>query len=128
MLKFMIYDGYGVNMCQFIDNVSYTLDFHGGDLMEHILQFGISIDEQTIVDRAVDKASRAIVESVQKEINNYTRGYESKLETLFRKHVNEVIKAHEDEIIEGAINRLTDNLSKRKVVKEALDNMMSEVI
>lgn len=89
--------------------------------MEHILQFGVTIDEQKIIDSAISSASKEIIGKVQGEINNYTRGWqETKLDRLFREEIRKVIEANKDKIISDATEKLAYNLSKTKAVKEAM--------
>lgn len=92
--------------------------------MEHIIQFGVSIDEQKIIDTATDRASGEIIKCVKGEIDNYTRGWEqSKLDRLFREEIKKVIDENKELIIERAIDKLAYNMAKTKVVKETINKM-----
>lgn len=95
--------------------------------MEHIIQFGVTIDEQKIIDHATSKASNQIFNVIEKEINKYTRGYDdTRLDQLFRDEIRKIINDRKEEIIEIAITRLAQNLARTKAVKDMLSDMESE--
>lgn len=89
--------------------------------MEHIIQFGVSIDESAIVDKATGQAASSIISMVKKELDAYTRGYsDTKLERIIREEVKELLDVNYDTIMEKAIERLVLNMSKTKKIREAL--------
>lgn len=94
--------------------------------MEHILQFGISIDEEKIVQTAISKASNDICNKIYTMINGYTRGYEPKLDRMFREEIKRVIDEEKEEIVERAVDRLVVNMTKQKAVKEAIAKVVRE--
>ena len=97
--------------------------------MEHIIQFGVSIDEQKIIDTAINNASREIIASVQHEINEYKRGWqESKLDKLFREEIRKIIEANKDKIIADATEKLAHNLTKVKAVREATAKVINDTL
>lgn len=92
--------------------------------MEHIIQFGVTIDEQKIIDHATHSASEKIYNRVSKEINNYTNSWcETRLEQMFKKEIKIVIDLHKEEIIENATKLLAANMVKTKAVKEMIQKM-----
>lgn len=92
--------------------------------MEHIIQFGVSIDEGKIIDVATGKAAAEIISRLNKEIDEYTRGWqETKLERLFREEIKKVIDENKDKIIEDATAKLASNMAKTKAVKEMIAKM-----
>lgn len=89
--------------------------------MEHILQFGISIDEDKIIKTATDKAADEIISSVRKEINDYKRGYqECRLDRIFREEIKKLLEVEKERIIESAISTLVANMNKTKAVRDKL--------
>ena len=95
--------------------------------MEHIIQFGVSIDEQKIIDVATSKASNEIIAKVNKEIDSYTRGWQdTKLDLLFREEIKKVIEANKDKILSDATEKLAYNLARTKVVKEATAKIINK--
>lgn len=92
--------------------------------MEHILQFGVTIDEQAIVDHVKERASREIIKKVEKEIDKYTHGWQdTKLDNLFREEIKKVLNANKDEIIDKSVTRLASNMAKTKAVKDMIKKM-----
>lgn len=94
--------------------------------MEHILQFAVDIDDQAIIACVKERATQQAIYKIQDEISKYTRGYESKLDKIFREEVKKIIDSNKDEIIEKSIDQLAFNLAKTKAVKEAVNNLIGE--
>lgn len=89
--------------------------------MEHIIQFGVSIDEHKIVETATNEAAKKIIKNIQDEIDKYTNGWrETELDRLFKERIKEVIDENKEEIILNATNQLASNLSRTKAVKEII--------
>lgn len=95
--------------------------------MEHILQFGVNIDDEAIISCIKERATQQAIYRIQDEISKYTRGYESKLDKIFREEVKKLIDSNKDEIIEKSIDQLAFNLTKTKAVKEAVNNLIGEI-
>lgn len=93
--------------------------------MEHIIQFGVTIDEDKIVKMATDRASNAIIADIHKEIDEYTkiRWDESRLDRIFREECKKVVDENKEHILQEAIARLTYNLSKTKAVKAMIEEL-----
>ena len=95
--------------------------------MEHIIQFGVTIDDDMIQKHIIDKASGEIIAQVQKDINGSY--YEpSLINRLVNKETQEFLEVHKDEIIEQASKKLADRLARTKVVKEATQKMVGDII
>lgn len=96
----------------------------GEKLMEHIIQFGVTIDEKKIIDHATSRASNEIYKKVEKEISKYTSGWQdTRLDQLFREEIRKVIYDNKDKILEDAITRVAQNLTRTKAVKDMLHDM-----
>ena len=95
--------------------------------MEHIIQFGVTVDDDLIQKHIIDKASGEIIAQVQKDINGSY--YEpSLINRLVNKETQEFLEVHKDEIIEQASKKLADRLARTKVVKEATQKMVGDII
>lgn len=97
--------------------------------MEHIVQFGIGIDDDAIVKRVSENAERQIIYDLEKKVakavfkygdyyydRDDIKGVQPQFEKMFKAFLDE----HKDEIIELAVKQLTDKLSRTKAVKEAV--------
>lgn len=94
--------------------------------MEHIIQFGVCVDEDKIIKSATDKASNEIVKSISKEIESFKHRYydgSSKLEDMFRDEIKKVINENKEYIFERAIDKIVSNLMKTKAFKERFENL-----
>lgn len=99
--------------------------------MEHILQFGINIDDETIKKICEEKAAeKAVSEVLEFSRDKYNRGYRGFSDTVFRmfeEQIAKVIEEHTDEIISLAVNEVTTRLMKTKKVKEAVNSVAEGV-
>lgn len=98
--------------------------------MEHILQFGITIDEQKIIDRAVEKAADQIVRDVDKQVRQYKDQYlygGSRLENLFKEEIKAVVEANKESIIADVKKNLVLGLLRSKKVAEMINELSNEV-
>jgi len=99
---------------------------------EHIVQFGVGIDEDVIMERVYKSAEKAIVEDVKKEFKNilfeHDRwGNKSGLTDWMEEKLNEFLAENRDVILEKAIATLADKMSRMKVVKEAVAEVVKEI-
>lgn len=105
--------------------------------MEHIVQFAIGIDDETIRKNVTANAEKEITESIRADVersmfNRSLYAYGEKLDKNVPKEwvcdiVKKVIEENKDRIIEGAVEELTKNMMKTKAVKEAIGKAMKEV-
>jgi len=99
--------------------------------MEHILQFGVSIDDNAIKKICEEKAAEQITQEIMdfsKEksyYGEYGRSSEQ-LKALFAVAIDKYIKEHAEEITKEAIKEVAKNMMKTKVVKESLANLVIE--
>lgn len=99
--------------------------------MEHILQFGVSIDDNAIQKIIEQKAAEKIAEEIKQATHgsNYYGKLNDKpklLEDFFKGSVDSIIKENKDEIIDKAIAELVKNLQKSKKIKEFLEKLETE--
>lgn len=100
-----------------------------GEVMEHIVQFAIGIDDEAIRNRVSQSAEKQITESIKKDVegtifykewhngNNLDRNSPKE---WVKDMVKDVIEANKDQIIEAAVVELAKNMAKTKAVKEAM--------
>ena len=93
--------------------------------MEHILQFGVSIDENAIVKAAEDQAARALLNKVNGKVSEITNRWGGEYVLgLYKDEIKRVVNENKETIIERSIKELVYNLSKTKAVKEALGEVI----
>ena len=98
--------------------------------MEHILQFGVTIDDKAIEERAVSAASNAITEELKKKIfEKYYGGYgglSSGVEHLVERFLNN----NKDELIEKAAEAIATKMyastTNRKKILDAYKEEVSK--
>lgn len=101
--------------------------------MEHIVQFAIGIDDDAIKknleESAVNQITDNIQDDVEKAMFNHRYSYNYRQRTDVDKDspkewvvniVKEVIEANKDQIIGCAIEELTKNMMRSKIVREAV--------
>lgn len=90
--------------------------------MEHIIQFGVTIDDQAIEQKIVQQASAAMLEKVS-ELSKSSWNSPSFLDTIAKQQISDLVLDHRDEIIDKAVNELMSNMMKTKKVKEKLEEI-----
>lgn len=102
--------------------------------MEHIVQFGIGIDDAAIVKLVTEAAETQIKDDLIKQIKSeieheifefYKGPWEKNekivgLQSLAKDLVVEVLDKNQERIVEMAADRLADKMSRTKAVKEAM--------
>ena len=108
--------------------------------MEHIVQFGIGIDDEAIRKIIMEKAEKSILDDLKKQIRTdidnqifvIDRGWYGKdykkvdLQDWVKDLVVKTLEDHKTEIIERASERLADKMSRTKVIKEAMAEKVRE--
>lgn len=102
--------------------------------MEHIVQFAIAIDDDTIVKRVTDYAENQIKDDLMKRIESNIdheifefkkyrwddKDMKLGLQDWVKNLVSDILHEHQEEIVERAAEKLADKLSRTKAVKEAV--------
>ena len=96
--------------------------------MEHIVQFGITIDDDAIRRHVEGKAADAVVRGLKQSLfklgyNDKPLGISGDVEEIIEMFLEE----HKQEIIDAAAERLADRLVRTKAVKEAVAKTVKEV-
>lgn len=99
--------------------------------MEHIVQFAVNVDDDRIKQICEESAAKQIAKDIELASHGkdyYGRANESpeNLKMLFKDSIDEYVKTHADEIIQGAIQEVAKNMMKTKKVKEAVEKLVEE--
>ena len=101
--------------------------------MEHIVQFAISIDDDTIVKRVTENAEKNITNDLKQQVANrmFERSYYQKnadperdpLSNFSKNIIDNFFNENKEIIIEKAAELLADKLSRTKKAKEILNGI-----
>ena len=105
--------------------------------MEHIVQFAISMDDETLKRKVAENAEREIMANLQREVGRIifertsyydygrnNKGYDEHILSSWAKmQFENFLKVHKDEIIAGAAKELADRLARTKAGKAILENL-----
>lgn len=95
--------------------------------MEHIIQFGIGIDDERIKNSIEDAAVKEVAKDLKNAI--LTPGYYGRSGDLGEKTqeiVKEVIEGYKDEIVERAAQIVAETIKRSKKYKEVVANLGEE--
>lgn len=95
--------------------------------MEHIIQFGITIDDDVIKKHIEEKATKQVVDSISQSIKDRLfryNGFSYDAQEMFA----ELLEKYKDEIIEKATAQVVDSIKRSKKYKEALAKVAEEMI
>jgi len=96
--------------------------------MEHIIQFGVTIDDDAIKKRVESAAVKEIAEDLRNQIfaintwNGAIRGFNDTTESI----VKNVFAEYKDEIIRLAAEMVADSMKRSKAYKEKLKEIADE--
>lgn len=91
--------------------------------MEHIIQFGITIDDEVIKQNIEKKAREQITEELKKEIRKELfvgTGWNMDLSYKVKELIKDTVREYQDQIIKDATDQLVDTMKRSKKYKEAL--------
>lgn len=99
--------------------------------MEHILQFGINIDDNAIVKAVKEKAEKEIITKLTNEVgckifdaNRWSGGYDANhLSYWSEQLLVKMFEDHKTEIIDAAAKILADRLVRTKAGKAILEDL-----
>lgn len=100
--------------------------------MEHIIQFGIGIDDDKIIKSVEEKAEKEIIKSLNQKVtdnlfNSPYYGYHDDpkygFSTWMENKVDKFFSDHKEEIVNQASKYLAEKLSRTKACKELLSKM-----
>ena len=97
--------------------------------MEHIVQFGITVDDDAIKNLIVNKASETVVKEVKRELGVDNKYFSNGVVTkMVSDEVQNQFNLHKEEIIEATAKALTEKLIKTKLVKERVSKVLDNVL
>lgn len=91
--------------------------------MEHIIQFGVTIDDEVIKEHIEEKAREQIIKEVKAEIKKELfvgTGWNRDLSYKVQELIKETVRECQDQIIEKATTELVDTMKRSKKYREAL--------
>lgn len=100
--------------------------------MEHIVQFGITIDDDVITKQIHKNAEKTITENIQKNVErcifstNYYGETKIKLNYVAEQLIMDWLNSHKDEIIQTASKVLAEKMIKTKAVKTAIEGVLKD--
>lgn len=100
--------------------------------MEHLIQFGVTIDDDKIEQMVMKKATEEVMKQINdsiKEITKspYYRSGDSELKNIFREEVRNVVNENKDKIIEEVIKQVSKNLMQTKKFIEAKEKILNSL-
>lgn len=104
--------------------------------MEHIVQFGISIDDDAIKKSIEKNVMSQVANSIRNDAMKAIVGrkkctdfeYTEKLKAIIETVANEFLENNRDEIIEVTSKKLVDRLSKTKAVKDLVNDTVKSLL
>lgn len=104
--------------------------------MEHIVQFGINIDDEVIKNSIEKNATKAVVASIKKEYMRNLVGNDNATKFDIQRHIkseidstiNQFYEDNKNEIIKIAAEILADKMSRTKAVREATSKVINDLI
>ena len=97
--------------------------------MEHIVQFGITVDDDAIKNLIVNKASETVVNEVKRELGVDNKYFSNSVVTkMVSDEVQNQFNLHKEEIIEATAKALAEKLIKTKLVKERVSKVLDNVL
>lgn len=103
---------------------------------EHIVQFGINIDDEQIKKTIEKNAMQQVVATFRNDIikemigkNNYTKSdYSTKMWNAINEQIETFLDENREEIIKIASEKLAEKLAKTKKVKDMVANTISNLL
>ncbi len=98
--------------------------------MEHIIQFGVTIDDERIKQHIEDKATKQICDSITQSMKDklfnsrYSGGFSYEVEEMIGKFLDK----YKDEIITNATAQVVESIKRSKKYKTALAQIAEEMI
>lgn len=102
--------------------------------MEHIVQFGISIDDNRIQEAIEKNAYQSVIDNLVKEAKKQLprQGYygngDVDWNSMAKQVIMELVEGKEEEIIELAADKLADSFKRTKLYKEKMSEKLEEIL
>jgi hypothetical protein len=104
--------------------------------IEHIVQFGINIDDEQIKKTIEKNAMQQVVATFRNDVikemigkKNYDKSdYSTKMWNAINEHIETFLDENREEIINIASDKLAEKLAKTKKVKDMVANTISNLL
>lgn len=93
--------------------------------MEHVIQFGVTIDDKKIEDTIIEQASNRITEEVYKFTKPNWKD-DSEFVKICKNEIKSYMDKNMDKIIDKLIKEMAKNALNRKAVKSTISNIEKE--
>lgn len=104
--------------------ISLTIKHQKGTIMEHIVQFGINIDDETIRKVIERRASEDVLDEIKCDIENRVINGYGGLSCIAEDIINKILENRKDEIIEKASVIVADSVKRSKKYRNMLADIM----
>lgn len=96
--------------------------------MEHIVQFSVSFDDQAIIQKVVEQATRQVVEQMVDECRRELRltGSYCRRSDFVERVVEPIIRDCKSQIVESAAKELADRAPRQKWYRDAMSERFLE--
>lgn len=95
--------------------------------MEHIVQFGISIDDEAIRQSVEQSAKNKVVSELKSEIKSKLITSWGDLSPIAKDIITEVLEDNKDEILQKASAMVADSMKRSKKYREALSKIVEDI-
>lgn len=96
--------------------------------MEHILQFGVTIDDHAIEERAVSAAANAVTEELKKKIFEKYYGSYGGLTSEVEHLVDRFLQNNKDELIEKVALHIASKMYASKTIRGKIIDAYKEEV
>ena len=96
--------------------------------MEHILQFGISIDDDAIRKQIEKSATQTLVTDLKKDVKGKMFNGWGDMTPRLENIVRDVLNDYKEEIIKQSVEQVVDSIKRSKKYREALVDVASQVL
>lgn len=94
--------------------------------MEHIIQFGVTVDDDKIEKLITEQASKALIEQVE-NFNKRSYYEDGNLDRMFREEVKRFIDYNKDILMDKAVKKVVDDIKHSRKYQEALKTCIAEM-
>ena len=88
--------------------------------MEHIVQFGVTIDDNAIADRIAQRVANEVKSDIKERVENIIGWDSHGLKDIMREEVKRQIDDNFDEILKQVIDIVSSNVMRKKAIREII--------
>lgn len=96
--------------------------------MEHLVQFSVSFDDETIIQKVVEQSTRQVVEEMTNECRRALglAGSYRMRDGIIERMAEQIVRDCKDKIVESVSEELANRAPKQKWYREAMSKRFSE--